>query len=78
MRKTVTHHYADACAEQFDAVTKKWKKENKVTAIGTDRAKKNVVAVRQLPFKHILCAAHMLQRTTTVCLEDSSFDTALS
>lgn len=73
----MTHHYADACAERFDAVTKKWKKEKKVTAIGTDRAK-NVVAVRQLPFKHILCAAQMLQRTITVCLDDSSFDTALS
>ncbi|KAL2086195.1 hypothetical protein ACEWY4_017254 [Coilia grayii] len=37
-----------------------------------------VAAARQLPFEHIPCVAHMLQRTITVCLEDSSFDTALA
>lgn len=76
--KTVTRHYADACAEQFDAVTKEWEIENKVTTIGTDSARNMVAAARQLPFVHIPCAAHMLQRTITVCLEDSSFDTALA
>lgn len=29
VRKTVTRHYADACAEQFDAVTKEWQIEKK-------------------------------------------------
>ncbi|XP_068197082.1 E3 SUMO-protein ligase ZBED1-like [Antennarius striatus] len=76
--KTVTRHYADACAEQFDAVTKEWEIENKVTTIGTDSARHIVAAARQLPFEHIPCAAHMLQRTITVCLEDGSFDTALA
>ncbi|KAJ8375317.1 hypothetical protein SKAU_G00058970 [Synaphobranchus kaupii] len=76
--KTVTRHYADACAEQFNAVTKEWEIENKVTTIGTDSARNMVAAARQLPFEHIPCAAHMLQRTITVCLEDSSFDTALA
>ncbi|KAL7406448.1 hypothetical protein ABVT39_019801 [Epinephelus coioides] len=78
MSKTVTRHYADACAEQFDAVTKEWEIENKVTTIRTDSARNMVAAARQLPFEHIPCAAHMLQRTITVCLEDSSFDTALA
>ncbi|KAL2076789.1 hypothetical protein ACEWY4_027609 [Coilia grayii] len=76
--KTVTRHHADACAEQFDAVTKEWEIENKVTTVGTDSARNMVAAARQLPFEHIPCVAHMLQRTITVCLEDSSFDTALA
>ena len=76
--KTVTCHYADACAEQFDAVAKEWEIENKVTTIATDSARNMVAAARQLPFEHIPCAAHMLQRTITVCLQDSSFDTALA
>ncbi|XP_051807666.1 E3 SUMO-protein ligase ZBED1-like isoform X1 [Acanthochromis polyacanthus] len=76
--KTVTRHYADACAEQFDAVTKEWEIENKVTTIGTDSARNMVAAARQLPFDHIPCAAHMLQRTITACLEDNSFGTALA
>ena len=78
LSKTVTRHYADACAEQFNAVTKEWEIENKVTMIGTDSARNMVAAARQLPTEHIPCAAHMLQRTITVCLEDSSFDTALA
>ena len=76
--KTVTRHYADACAEQFIAVTKEWEIENKVTTVGTDSARNMVAAARQMPFEHIPCAAHMLQRTITVCLDDSSFDNALA
>ncbi|KAE8278058.1 hypothetical protein D5F01_LYC23873 [Larimichthys crocea] len=78
VRKTVTRHYADACAEQFDAVTKEWQIEKKVTTIGTDSARNMVAAARQLPFEHVPCAAHILQRTITVSLEESSFDTALA
>ncbi|XP_041830824.1 E3 SUMO-protein ligase ZBED1-like isoform X2 [Melanotaenia boesemani] len=37
-----------------------------------------VAAARRMPYEHIPCAAHMLQRTITICLEDSSFDTALA
>uniref|UniRef100_A0A3B5A479 BED-type domain-containing protein n=1 Tax=Stegastes partitus TaxID=144197 RepID=A0A3B5A479_9TELE len=76
--KTVTRHHADACAEQVDAVTKEWQIENKVTTIGTDSARNMVAAARQLPFEHMPCAAHMLQRTITVSLEHSGFDTALA
>ena len=78
VRKTVTRHYADVCAEQFDAVTKEWQIEKKVTTIGTDSARNMVAAARQLPFEHVPCAAHILQRTITVSLEESSFDTALA
>lgn len=76
--KTVTRHYADACAEQFNTVTEEWKIEDKVTTIGTDSARNMIAAVRQLPFEHMPCVAHMLQRTITVCLEDSSFQNALT
>ncbi|XP_071376199.1 E3 SUMO-protein ligase ZBED1-like [Centroberyx affinis] len=37
-----------------------------------------VAAVRKLPFDHMPCIAHMLQRTITVCLGDSGFGDALA
>lgn len=76
--KTVSRHYADACAEQFLALAKQWNIEGKVTTLGTDSARNMVAAAHQLPFQHMPCVAHMLQRAITVSLENSGFDTVLS
>nr|XP_055048150.1 E3 SUMO-protein ligase ZBED1-like [Misgurnus anguillicaudatus] len=76
--KTETRHYSDACAEQFLTVADKWNITEKVTTIGTDSARNMIAAARKLPFDHIPCAAHILQRTITICLADSGFVDALT
>ncbi|KAM3607868.1 uncharacterized protein V6R79_015447 [Siganus canaliculatus] len=40
--KTVTPHYADACAKQFDALTKEWGIENKVQPLYVQLAYQNL------------------------------------
>ncbi len=37
-----------------------------------------IAAARQLPFVHMPCVAHILQRTITVCLGDSGFNDTLA
>ncbi|KAL1262297.1 hypothetical protein QQF64_007562 [Cirrhinus molitorella] len=76
--KSVTRHYSDACAEQFLTVADEWGIREKVTTVGTDSARNMVAAARKLPFHHMPCAAHVLQRTITVCLSDSGFADTLT
>uniref|UniRef100_A0A3B3Q6P6 HAT C-terminal dimerisation domain-containing protein n=1 Tax=Paramormyrops kingsleyae TaxID=1676925 RepID=A0A3B3Q6P6_9TELE len=71
--KSVTRHYSDACAEQFLTVADDWGIQEKVTTVRTDSARNMVAVARKLPFHHMPCAAHILQRTITVCLSDSGF-----
>ncbi|KAL6483231.1 hypothetical protein MHYP_G00081030 [Metynnis hypsauchen] len=78
MQKTTSRHYGDACAEDFMAVAEAWEIKEKVTTIGTDSARNMIVAARRLPFQHMPCVAHMLQRTLNVCLLDSEFSDILA
>ncbi len=71
--KTETRHFADKCAEQFLKVANDWGIENKISTIGTDSAANMLAALRALPYEHITCNAHILQRTITVCLDSSGF-----
>ncbi|XP_039874752.1 E3 SUMO-protein ligase ZBED1-like [Simochromis diagramma] len=68
-----TRHFADKCAEQFLKVANDWGIENKISTIGTDSAANMLAAMRALPYEHIACNAHILQRTITVCLDSSGF-----
>ncbi|XP_072223318.1 E3 SUMO-protein ligase ZBED1-like [Leuresthes tenuis] len=71
--KTETRHFADKCAEQFLNVANDWGIENKISTIDTDSAANMLAAMRALPYEHIACNAHILQRTITVCLDGSGF-----
>ncbi|XP_039455640.1 E3 SUMO-protein ligase ZBED1-like [Oreochromis aureus] len=59
--------------EQFLKVANDWGIENKISTIGTDSAANMLAAMRALPYEHIACNAHILQRTITVCLDSSGF-----
>ena len=50
----------------------------KLTTLGTDSARNMVAAARLLPFEHLPCTAHSLQRTVTVSLCDSGFESLLA
>ncbi|KAK0142439.1 Zinc finger BED domain-containing protein 1 [Merluccius polli] len=67
--KTVTRHYADACAEQFDAVIKEWEIENKVTTIGSEETWLQ---------QHANCLSSTSHVLHICCKEPSHFDTALA
>nr|XP_024656963.1 zinc finger BED domain-containing protein 1-like [Maylandia zebra] len=76
--KTEERHFAEACAEQFQTVARRWRIEEKVTTVGTDSARNMIAAARIMPFNHMPCTAHILQRCITVSLADSGFVTALA
>ncbi|XP_061892294.1 E3 SUMO-protein ligase ZBED1-like [Entelurus aequoreus] len=76
--KTEERHFAEACAEQFQTVACKWEIERKVTTIGTDSARNMIAAARILPYEHMPCIAHVIQRSITVSLADSGFVPALA
>lgn len=76
--ETEERHYAEACADHFLEVANEWKIKEKLTTLGTDSARNMVAAARLLPFKHLPCAAHSLQRTVTVSLHDSGFECVLA
>lgn len=76
--KTEERHFADACAGQFLQVAKEWDVTEKVTTLGTDSAHNMVAAARSLPFEHVPCVAHAIQRVITVALRDSGFDAPLA
>lgn len=50
----------------------------KVTTIGTDCTRTMTAAAKKLPFQHMPCTAHILQRTIIVCLGDSRFTDTLT
>ncbi|KAI4875619.1 hypothetical protein NFI96_008201 [Prochilodus magdalenae] len=76
--KTETRNYAEACGDHFLDVTKEWNITEKLTTLGTDSARNMVAAARLLPFEHVPCMAHSLQRTVTVSLRDSGFESLLA
>lgn len=73
VQKTNTRHYAENCAEQFLSVAEEWGIQQKVTTIGTDSARTMMATARCLPFQHMPCVAHIVQRTITVSFADSGF-----
>ncbi|XP_051815909.1 E3 SUMO-protein ligase ZBED1-like [Acanthochromis polyacanthus] len=76
--KTTERHYAEACAQHFEDIAQDWGIENKVTTLGTDSARNMVAAVRQLPYEHLPCTAHAIQRSICVSLSDSGIDAVLA
>ena len=76
--KTETRHFADKVAEQFLKVANDWGIANKMTTIDTDSTANMKAAMRALPYEHIACNAHILQRTITVCLDDNGVVSVLA
>ena len=76
--KTEERHFAEACARQFLSVAREWGIEDKITTIGTDSAPNMLAAGRILPFQHVPCVAHLIQRAIVMALRDSGFDVALA
>ncbi|KAM3850330.1 E3 SUMO-protein ligase ZBED1-like, partial [Diretmus argenteus] len=76
--KTEERHFADTCAEHFMHVAGEWDIADKVSTLTTDSARNMIAASKQLPFDHMPCAAHLLQRAITVSLQHSPFDSALA
>uniref|UniRef100_A0AAR2JYW7 BED-type domain-containing protein n=1 Tax=Pygocentrus nattereri TaxID=42514 RepID=A0AAR2JYW7_PYGNA len=77
VEKVNNRHYAVNCADHFFSVVESWKIEQKVT-IGNDCARNMMAAARQLPFQHMPCVAHILQRSITVCLYSGAFNAVLA
>lgn len=78
VQKATDRHYAVHCADEFFSVAESWEIEHKVTTIGTDCARNMMAAARRLPFQHMPCVAHILQRAITVCLESCGFNDVLT
>lgn len=72
--KSKERHFAEACAEQFIKVAKEWEIESKITAVGTESARNMVAASRLLPFEHMPCIAHIIQRAIVIALREGGFD----
>nr|XP_054591422.1 E3 SUMO-protein ligase ZBED1-like [Nothobranchius furzeri] len=72
--KTEERQFADACARQFLDVANQWGIADKTSTIGTDSARNMVAAGRILPFQHLPCVAHVIQRAIVVSLRESGFD----
>ncbi|KAK0140307.1 Zinc finger BED domain-containing protein 1 [Merluccius polli] len=76
--KSEERHFAEVCAQQFQTVAHKWKIEGKITTIGTESARNMTAAAKLLPYEHMPCIAHMLQRSINVSLSDSGFVNVLA
>ncbi len=76
--KTEERHFASTCAEHFMHVAREWNIEDKVGTLTTDSARNMITASKELPFEHMPCTAHLLQRAITVSLQHSPFDNALA
>ncbi|GAA6082618.1 E3 SUMO-protein ligase ZBED1-like [Tachysurus ichikawai] len=76
--KTQERHFAETCAEYFIHVAQQWDVSNKVSTLRTDSARNMIAAARHLPFEHVPCVAHSLQRSVTVSLHNSAFDNVLA
>ncbi|XP_038253661.1 E3 SUMO-protein ligase ZBED1-like [Dermochelys coriacea] len=77
---TVMHteeRHAESCAECFLDVAKEWNIQEKVTTISTDSAHNMIAADNCLPFEHMTCIAHSLQRSITAALSDGDFENIL-
>nr|XP_055037062.1 E3 SUMO-protein ligase ZBED1-like [Misgurnus anguillicaudatus] len=75
---TEEHHFAEACARQFLDVANQWGIADKISTIGTDSAPNMVAAGRILPFEHLPCVAHVVQRAILMSLWEGGFDGVLA
>uniref|UniRef100_A0A3B3QSC0 HAT C-terminal dimerisation domain-containing protein n=1 Tax=Paramormyrops kingsleyae TaxID=1676925 RepID=A0A3B3QSC0_9TELE len=64
--------------QHFIHVVQQWNISNKVSTLSTDSARNMIAAARHLPFEHIPCVAHSLQRSVTVSLQNIAFDNILA
>ncbi|XP_077057585.1 E3 SUMO-protein ligase ZBED1-like [Siphateles boraxobius] len=76
--KTETPHFAEACARHFLDVANQWGIADKISTIGTDSAPNMVAAGKILPFEHLACVAHVVQRAIVMLLREGGFDGALA
>ncbi|KAK3505562.1 hypothetical protein QTP70_021899, partial [Hemibagrus guttatus] len=75
--KSEERHFAEACAKQFIKVEKEWEIESKITTVGMDIARNMIAASRLLPFEHMPCIAHIIQRAIVMALREGGFDGVL-
>ncbi|XP_078111814.1 E3 SUMO-protein ligase ZBED1-like [Sander vitreus] len=78
VRHTEERHNAETCAEHFSEVAEAWGIANKVTTIGTDSARNMLAAARLLPYEHMPCVAHSLQRSIAMSIRESGFENVLA
>ncbi len=78
VKHTEERHFAETCAQQFSEVAEQWDVAGKVTTIGTDSARNMTAAARLLPYEHMPCIAHSLQRSITSSLRDSGLENVLA
>ena len=76
--KTEERHFAEACARQFLDVATEWGIKEKITTLGTDSAPNMIAAGRIVPFEHLPCVAHLVQRAVVMSLRDAGFDGLLA
>ena len=76
--KTEQRHFANACADQFLQVANDWNIVDKVCTLGTDSAHNMVAAARILPYQHLPCVAHGIQRVITVAFREGGFEVPLA
>lgn len=75
--KSEDRDFAEVCAKQFIQVVKEWEIESKITTVGTDSARNMIAASTLLPFEHIPCMAHIIQRAIATALREGGFDGVL-
>ena len=78
VQHTGERHFAETCAQHFTEVAEKWDIAKKVTTIGTDSAQNMVAAARLMPYEHMPCIAHSIQRSITTSIRDSGLETVLA
>uniref|UniRef100_A0A3Q3X9E4 HAT C-terminal dimerisation domain-containing protein n=1 Tax=Mola mola TaxID=94237 RepID=A0A3Q3X9E4_MOLML len=61
-------HLKSFALTQFLSVAEAWGDQQKVPTIGTDSAQTMITAATQLPFVHMPCVAHVLQKTILFAL----------
>ncbi|XP_024131523.1 zinc finger BED domain-containing protein 1 [Oryzias melastigma] len=70
----MTTETSHECADQLLTVVKDWRIENHISTISTETA----ADARALPYEHMPCSAHALQRSISVCMDSSEFDGVLT
>ncbi|XP_062381388.1 E3 SUMO-protein ligase ZBED1-like [Sardina pilchardus] len=76
--RTDDRHTANACADHFMDVAGQWNIQERVSTLNTDSARNMIAASKQLPFEHLPCTAHSIQRSVTVSLQNSTFEGVLA
>lgn len=77
VQHTDERHFAETCAQHFTEVAEQWGVAEKVSTTGTDSARNMVAAARILPYTHMPCIAHSVQRSITIAIRDSGLENIL-